>query len=65
MRLAGQSPAGILLLVDRSGRQVLELEGAELADMITEGSALVLGPLEETPLVDRTLTAVARALAQR
>lgn len=65
MRLAGQSPAGILLLVDRSGRQVLELEGAELADMITEGSALVLGPLEETPLVDRTLTAVARALAKR
>jgi hypothetical protein len=33
--------------------------------MITEGTALVLSPPEETPLVDRTLTAVARALAQR
>lgn len=65
MRLAGQSSAGVLLLVDRGGRQVLELAAEELADMIAEGSALVLGAPEETPLVDRALAAVARSLSQR
>jgi hypothetical protein len=65
MRVAGQSPAGIMLLVDRGGRQVLELAPEELADMIEDGGALVLGAPEETPLVDRALAAVVRTLALR
>lgn len=64
VRLAGQTQSGVLLLVDRDGRQVLEIAAAELAAMIAKGGALVLGAPDETPLVDRALTAVARTLAQ-
>lgn len=61
LRLAGRTPGGVHLFVDRRGRQALELDGAQLAALLRTDRVRLVGE-EGGALVDRAIDAMLQEL---